>query len=256
MCLCHALSRRRLLLGGSAAALMLPLGGCVGTAAGAGAPTIVSDDQVRQAGLRSWQQIVANTPASSNAAHIAAANAASGRLLRAAGEAPGAWEVRVFAGDEINAFALPGRKIGIYDGLFRVADTPDQLATVVGHEIGHVQARHGAQRLNNALATSIGLDLIGTALSVGNMSGAREIGAALGVGAELGILRPYSRRQELEADAFGLRLMDAAGYDAREAITLWQDMARVGGSTPELISTHPAPATRIEEMRGLIAQLA
>ncbi len=255
MCLCHPMSRRGLLLGGCAATLTLPLAGCVSTGGG-GAPSLVSDAQVEQAGVRSWQQLVANTPASRNASHISAVRGVSDRLLRAAGESPSAWEVRVFAGDEVNAFALPGRKIGVYDGLFRVADTPDQLATVVGHEIGHVQARHGAQRMNNELATSIGLDLIGAALSVGNVAGAAEIGAALGLGAEYGILRPYSRRQELEADAFGLRLMDSAGYNAREAITLWQDMARVGGATPELISTHPAPATRIEEMRELIDDLA
>ncbi|MEM0936619.1 MAG: M48 family metallopeptidase [Pseudomonadota bacterium] len=255
MCLCSTLSRRKALLGGSSALLSLSLAGCV-TTEGGSAPSLISDAEVERAALRSWAQIRAQTPASRNASHIAQARAVSNRLLGAAGERPDAWEVQVFAGSEINAFALPGRKIGIYDGLFRVADTPDQLATVVGHEIGHVQARHGEERINTQAATGLGLDLLGAVLQAGNVSGGADIAAALGVGAEFGILRPYSRRQELEADALGLRLMDRAGYNPRQAITLWQDMQAVGGTPPELISTHPAPTTRIAEMQGLVEELA
>ena len=190
------------------------------------------------------------------ATRIGAAEEVSARLLAAAGEPRAAWEVRVFAGDEVNAFTLPGRKIGIYEGLFRVARTPDQLAAVVGHEIGHLAEDHGAERLNAQVAGDLGVSLVEALLSANQVGGAREIAGALGVGVEYGLIRPYSRQQELEADAYGLRLMRQAGYEPAEAIVLWQRMAELPGQVPELISTHPAPATRIEEMRGIIDTLA
>jgi predicted Zn-dependent protease len=236
-----ALSRRgfvtALLAGASGAALSACDPAGVGN-------MFVSEDQVEEMGVETWDRLRAQLPASSNRAYQQTARRVADRILRAAGENPRDWEVRVFARNEANAFALPGNKIGVYEGMFRFARDEDQLAAVIGHEIGHDQAQHARERLAREVGTQAGLQLVSAALQVGNIGYADQIAGLLGAGAQFGIILPYTREQELEADRIGLANMARAGYDPRAAIQLWENMSRQPRS-PEFLSTHPAPESRI-----------
>ncbi len=162
------------------------------------------------------------------------------------------WEIVVFRDDSPNAFALPGGKIGVNSGLFSVASNQDQLATVLGHEVAHVVAQHANERVSTAFAAESGLQL---AQAISGAPGAEQsqLLALLGLGAQVGILLPYGREQEREADLIGLDLMADAGFDPRESIALWQNMAKAGGGQPpEFLSTHPSHGTRIQ---GLVERM-
>ena len=155
------------------------------------------------------------------------------------------WEITVFEDDTPNAFALPGRKIGVHTGIFKAAKNQAQLAAVVGHEIGHVEAHHGAERLSVNTATS-GVALAAALLVGGNSNDSNLAMAAIGAGATVGVILPFSRTQESEADTLGLRYMAQAGFNPAEAITLWENMNKEGGAKPpEFLSTHPADSTRM-----------
>ncbi len=164
------------------------------------------------------------------------------------------WEVTVFRSDQVNAFALPGGKIGVYSGLLKVAQTPAQLATVIGHEVGHVLAGHANERLSTNVATQTGLDLL--SIFVGTSGFIKQQGLALlGLGAQVGIILPFSRTQESEADEIGQELMARAGFDPRQSIQLWQNMNKSsGGQPPQFLSTHPSPSNRIEDLRDHMPQ--
>jgi len=162
------------------------------------------------------------------------------------------WETAVFVDDSPNAFALPGGKVGVNTGMFKVARNQDQLAAVIGHEIGHVYARHTNERVSRQSATSTGLAVLGA------LAGARygQTGADLvtqggGMAAQMGLLLPFSRTQESEADQIGQRLMAQAGFDPAQAVDLWQNMlAASGDRSPEWLSTHPDPQNRIRSLEG------
>ena len=170
---------------------------------------------------------------------------------------PEKWEVVLFKDASANAFALPGGKIGVHVGLLRVAETDAQLATVIGHEVGHVIASHSNERVSETLAVQLGLAGT-TAIFSGegrkNQDQVNLLMAALGVGAQFGILLPHSRTQESEADIIGLKLMARAGFDPRESTTLWRNMIRDSGgrAPPEFLSTHPASESRIRSLESEI----
>ncbi len=167
------------------------------------------------------------------------------------------WEVTVFASEEINAFALPGENIGVYTGLLQVTENAHQLAAVIGHEIGHVIADHGNERMSNEVAVGLGLQL-GAILAADRMdsNSTALVMAALGVGAQVGVLLPYSRIHESESDQLGMDYMAAAGYNPAEAANLWRNMARAAGSsTPEFLSTHPSPQSRIAAIEAYAPRL-
>lgn len=165
------------------------------------------------------------------------------------------WEVVVFDSDQVNAFALPGGKIGVYTGLLNVAKNQDQLATVIGHEIGHVMAQHSNERLSRSQLANAGLELTNIAMSGTQYQGAAMAG--LGLGVQYGVLMPYGRVQESESDIIGLRLMAESGFDPYQSVELWKNMAKASGGNqpPELLSTHPSHATRIDDLKAEIAQL-
>jgi predicted Zn-dependent protease len=206
-------------------------------------------------GAETWQRIRSETPASSNRDYQQTAERVAGNLLQAAGASPGEWEVVVFEGDQANAFALPGGRIGVYEGMFQVAENEAQLAAVIAHEIGHVQAEHSQERVNSQVATQGAVQLVSAALQIGNVGYANLIAGALGAGAQYGVLLPYSRNQELEADRTGLRLMAEAGYDPREALEFWRQMEQQAGEQPPaFLSTHPAAGERIEQLEELMPE--
>jgi len=166
------------------------------------------------------------------------------------------WEVTVFQEDSANAFALPGGKIGVHTGLLKVAKNQSQLAAVIGHEIGHVQAQHSNERMSLQYATQSGMQLLG-ALAGQDTAAKQGVMAALGVGAEYGLALPFSRKHEAEADIIGLQLMAQAGFDPRESVNLWQNMAAANGGNepPEFMSTHPSNSTRIDGLRARIPEV-
>ena len=166
------------------------------------------------------------------------------------------WEVVVFRNEEPNAFALPGGKIGVQTGILKVANTPAQLGAVLGHEVGHVLARHGAERVSEQFATTGGLALVGAILESRDPGNEKFqlLMATLGIGAQYGIALPHSRTQESEADIIGLELMAKAGFDPHQSISLWQNMEKAGGGQPpEFLSTHPAHGTRIQNLQSHMA---
>ena len=164
-------------------------------------------------------------------------------------EVSGNWEVIVFKDPSANAFALPGRKIGVHTGLLSVAKNQHQLAAVIGHEVAHVLANHSNERVSQQTAVSQGLSITQAVLSPQSELGQTGMGL-LGVGAQYGILMPYSRSHESEADIYGLDLMAKAGFDPKESVTLWINMSKAGGQTPpEFMSTHPAHETRISDLQ-------
>lgn len=168
------------------------------------------------------------------------------------------WESAVFQDDEPNAFALPGGKVGVNTGIFKVARNQDQLAGVIAHEIGHVYAHHHNERITRQMGAQFGVQLAqilaGSRYGQGAMDAVGQGGSIL---AQTGLLLPGSRTQELEADVIGQELMAKAGYDPHGAIGLWQNMTAAGGSRPpQWLSTHPDPQSRLQEMQVRADQLA
>ncbi len=164
----------------------------------------------------------------------------------------GQWEVVVFDDEQVNAFALPGGKIGVYTGLLNVAENQHQLAAVIGHEVGHVIAEHGNERMSQSTLINMGSQAVGQVLAANEVPQSGPIMAAIGLGVQVGVQLPFSRTHESEADVIGLQLMAKSGFDPRQSVNLWQNMdAASGGNRPmELLSTHPAPQTRIDNLRA------
>jgi predicted Zn-dependent protease len=219
------------------------------------APFLVSEEAVEQLGVETWARMRQQLPATREPKAVQAVEDVANRLLVAAGENPGRWEIQVFARPDVNAFVLPGRKIGVFEGMLQVARSEGELAAVIGHEIGHLEAEHSRERVSAETLRQWGLQLISFLLQVNEVQFAREIAALLGVGVEFGLVRPYGRAQELEADRLGLFMMAEAGYDPRDAARLWQRMDARGGGVPAILSTHPAPRERIDAIEALIPEV-
>lgn len=168
------------------------------------------------------------------------------------------WEFVVFdAPDTVNAFALPGGKVGVYTGLLRLAASDDEIAVVMGHEIAHATARHGSERWSQSAAVAIGGVLLSETVLKDNKNREGWL-AAYGAGATVGVLLPYSRLNESEADEIGLVYTARAGFDPRAAITFWEKMAAEAagkGKPPEFLSTHPSDETRIGRLRELMPKV-
>ena len=159
------------------------------------------------------------------------------------------WELAIFESESVNAFAMPGGKIGVLSGLLRVTENQDQLATVIGHEIAHVTAEHSVNRAKQAGLTSFGINAVAIILGGGYSGATYTAQQALAAGAAFGISLPYKRGQETEADVIGLEYMARAGFDPRQSVPLWQRMDASSGKKPaEFLSTHPASETRIENL--------
>lgn len=165
-----------------------------------------------------------------------------------------AWEFKLVKDNSINAFAMPGGKVVVYSGLLPVTQNEASLAVVIGHEIGHVVAKHAHERISQQLALQAGSELAGELL--GGVA-ATQIGQTVfGLGAQMGVMLPYARKQEYEADQLGLIFMAMAGYDPRVAIPFWTRMAQSsqGGKIPEFLSTHPTDAKRISNMEKILPE--
>lgn len=230
--------------------LFLALASCATNPLGRSQLSLLPNDKLSDMGSQAFSQMKQETPIETNARTNTYVNCVVTALLRAFQSDGTHWEVVVFRSDDVNAFALPGGKIGVYTGLLPVANTQHQLAAVLGHEISHVLLGHGGERMSQDTLTNIGVSVIGAVLDSNTQQGQLAM-AALGLGAQVGLLLPYSRLQETEADRLGLEVMARAGFNPRESITLWQNMERAsGGGTSEFLSTHPAHQTRINALNA------
>ena len=166
------------------------------------------------------------------------------------------WEFNLVDDSSVNAWAMPGGKVVVYTGILPVAENETGLAVVMGHEIAHVIANHGNERMSQALLTQMGGNALGAALAQQSQATQQVFMTAFGLGTKVGVLLPYSRLQESEADHLGLIFMAMAGYDPHASVDFWQRMAdsKSGGAPPELLSTHPSDESRIRNIRSLIPE--
>lgn len=232
------------------------LAGCASSPTGRSQVLMYSPAQMAELGEQSFSQLKQQQPVVKDARTRryvqCVADAVTSALPAYTGDpavSAQQWEVVVFDSPEVNAFALPGGKIGVYSGLLKVAENQDQLATVIGHEVSHVLAQHSNERLSRSQLAALGMNIAGSVL--GEQAYGQEAMAALGLGVQVGVLLPYGRAQESEADDLGLTLMAQAGFDPRQAVILWQRMAAQEGTAPvALLSTHPSSQTRISQLQA------
>ncbi len=233
--------------------------GCATSLTGRQQLLLFPESQMAQMGATAFTDMQSKTPRSSNSAKVTyvrcVANAITAvvppeqmRTVAVTG-----WEVELFEDETANAFALPGGKIGVHTGLLNVAVTPGQLAAVLGHEVGHVLDRHSNARVSQQSIAQTGMQL-GSVLLGADTPQKQGLMAALGLGVEYGLLMPYGRDQESDADQIGLELMAKAGFDPNESVRLWENMARAAGGAapPEFMSTHPSSTTRIARLQASI----
>lgn len=231
---------------------------CASVAACSTSPTgrsqllLLSDDQLNQMGQQAFAQYQQDIPTAGQASHRYVQCIADAIVEVLPAEQRNLdWQIRVFESEQPNAFALPGGYMGVNTGMLDIATNQNQLASVVGHEIGHVIANHANERASTKSATSLGLSVLASTSGM-QTPGGQQLMGVLGMGAEYGIALPFSRSHESEADVIGLQLMAQAGFDPRESVTVWENMqaASGGGAPPAWMSTHPSEGQRIEGLQA------
>jgi len=230
---------------------LLVLSACATSPTGRKQVIFASDAELEAQAAQAFAQMKASTPLLTDRATIdyiaCVANAIVDEL-----EPPHDslnWEMAIFDEDAINAFAMPGGKIGVFKGILKAAQDQDQLAAVIGHEIAHVTARHSAERASRVVTTGVGIQVAAILLGGGHSGATYTAYEALNAGASLGIMLPFNRGQESEADIVGLEYMARAGFDPRASVPLWQNMAKENeGGPPEFLSTHPSSERRIDQL--------
>ena len=224
---------------------------------------LVGESEERQMGLQAYREVLAKEPLSNDARTNALVEKVGKRIAAAAEHPPGElwqaprfrWEFKTIDKNEPNAFCLPGGKVVVYTGILPISRTEAGLAVVIGHEVAHALAHHGAERMSNQMAAQAGTTVAAIALATtvggSNRAYLPAMMAAVGAGATYGYVLPMSRAQESEADRIGLILMAMAGYDPRAAVGVWERMraANTGPHKAEWLSTHPADTTRIADIR-------
>lgn len=205
-------------------------------------------------GVQSYKQILSQSDIVRSGENFDHVQNIGERIAKAAsdmGHDPGfQWEFNLIKSDQANAFALSGGKVAIYTGIIPVAKNIDGLAVIMGHEVAHAVARHGAERMAHQKLVQFGTMAAGVAMGDSDFATRRAVMAALGAGGQYGVLLPFSRKHESEADYIGLMYVARACYDPREAPYLWERMAKASGGGPsEFSSTHPSPETRIQQFK-------
>lgn len=220
---------------------------------------LVSNQEVLTLSLQQYQQFIKSAPISTDKKNTALVQKVGRNIANAvetylknngyADELSSyAWEFNLVKSSDVNAFCMPGGKIVVYEGILPYTQDETGLAVVLGHEVAHAVAKHANERMSQQMMTEYGTAAIGTALG-GTSAGVQQAAAAaIGLGSQYGILLPYSRKQELEADKLGLIFMAMAGYNPSQAAAFWTRMSQQGTSTPEFMSTHPSDNTRIQQI--------
>jgi predicted Zn-dependent protease len=238
-------------------AAVLLFGGCTTVpVTGRHELNFISSDQEMQLGLSSFDQLKKDTPVNHDPRVNDLVQRVGHRIAAVASkDLPGAqWEFVVFESPEANAFCLPGGKVGVYTGILPITRDDAGLATVLGHEVGHAVAHHGASRMSQSeLTQGFGM-VLGSTLSTSDPRVQSAALAAFGLGAKVGVELPYSREQESEADHIGLIYMARAGYDPKEAVAFWQRFSQYnaqqgGNSTPTLLRDHPVDEVRVRQLQ-------
>ncbi len=216
---------------------------------------LISADEEMKLGMTEFQSAKQKTPVSRDAAATAMVQRA-GKRIAAVADLPGAqWEFVLFESKEANAWCLPGGKVAVYTGLLPIAKDEAGLATVIGHEVAHATAHHGAERMSQQMVAQAGGSVAGALTSGKSEATQALVGQAYGVVSQVGVLLPYSRKQEAEADYIGLLYMARAGYDPAAAIAFWERFAEYnrqhGGSQGfAFLRTHPLDEQRIQELKA------
>lgn len=217
---------------------------------------MTSVDEEERMGDEAWREVLSKYKVSNNEKYNAAL-ARTGKEIAIAAEQPGyMWDFRVLQADEANAFCLPGGKVAVFSGIFKYFANDAELAAVVGHEVGHAVARHGGERMSQQIVQQVGAKILETSLQATNTAAADAWLLAYGGVSTVGVILPYSRTQEYEADRIGMILMAKAGYRPEAAISLWEKFGKLSQTGPlsEFLSTHPMSSKRIEEMRNILPE--
>lgn len=232
--------------------VVLFLGGCVVVPeTGRQRLILTSAGMESNLGAQAWAEVRGAERPTDNPRWAAAVQRVGKAIAEAANEPSYQWEFACFANEQANAFCLPGGKIAVYDGIFQYMANDAELAAVVAHEVAHATARHGGERMTQAMAVSAGALALGVALQDQDREARERWLLAYGGISTVGLLLPYSRVHEYEADRIGLMYMARAGYHPEAAVHFWEKFSegKGGGSISDFLSTHPADAKRIAELR-------
>ncbi len=227
---------------------------CVTSPLGRNQLNVMPADQMSTMGVEAFTQMKQEIPIETSSKINNYVNCIADALIQVSDNET-EWEVVVFKDDSANAFALPGGKIGVHTGLLDIAENQHQLAAVIGHEIAHVLANHSNERVSQEFMLSQGLALVQAISSSTQSPMGQQLMGLLGIGAQYGIMLPYSRTHESEADEMGLYFMAKAGFKPQESVKLWQNMSAGNDSQPpEFASTHPSHDTRIAKLNQAMGQ--
>ena len=231
--------------------MVVGLLGCAKSSTGRNQIMLIPEADLNKMGVASFDEMKKELPMSTHKETLAfvqcVADAITVNVPKSAHD--GVWEVVVFDSAQVNAFALPGGKIGVYTGILNVTENQDQLAAIIGHEVGHVIEHHGNERLSANKASQIGMVAAGAILGASDVDHKDKWMAGLGLGLQYGVIMPYGRSHESEADIVGQDLMARSGFKPEQSVGLWENMAKLSKEAPpEFMSTHPSNQTRITQL--------
>jgi predicted Zn-dependent protease len=219
---------------------------------------LVSPEQERSLGLKAYESILQKEKVSQDQVLNQMLQTVGWRIANAARRPDFDWEFTLIENDkQANAFCLPGGKVFVYTGILKYTEDKTGLATVIGHEVAHAMARHGAERMSLTLLAQLGETAMQTAIRTQSANTIRVFDRAYGLAANVGVMLPYSRTQEYEADHIGLILMAKAGYDPRGALGFWERLSKgkSSSSPPSFLSTHPTDYDRITKIKNLLPEV-
>jgi predicted Zn-dependent protease len=230
---------------------LIVLSACTSSSTGRKQVMLFSESELDKMGAASFDDMKKQTPISTDKATInfvhCVANAVTKNVSKSVHK--GDWEVVVFDSPQVNAFALPGGKIGVYTGILKVTENQEQLGAIIGHEVGHVIEHHSNERLSANKIQNMGMSAATLAVGMADVENKGLWMAGLGVGLQYGVIMPYGRAHESEADIVGQDLMARSGFEPSASIKLWQNMAKLSKNSPaEFMSTHPSNETRIKQL--------
>jgi len=249
---------RRQLVQGLAAGSVVALSGCAANQhLGRDQLMLVSDQQLAAMSGSTWKQVTQKYRPVRGTSMSRAVDRVGQRIVSVSGLNQNRnWQFTLLDSDQVNAFVLPGGQVAFFEGITEKFDNEAQMATVMGHEVGHVAGRHAAERASQQLLAGIGMTVASVAIASTGTRHAQEIAGVLGAGVTFGIILPYSRQHEYEADALGVRYMARAGYEPRESVNFWQNMMGSGPQVAEFMSTHPSDRNRISALNNQIMRLS
>ena len=235
----------------SVCCILLTVSACSTSSTGRNQISLYSNAELNQMGVTSFDQMKKEIPISKDKATndfvLCVAKSITANVPQSAHQ--GEWEVVIFDSAQVNAFALPGGKIGVYTGILNVTENQDQLAAIIGHEVGHVIEHHSNERLSANKVSNVGMAVAAIALGASKVENKELWVAGLGAGIQYGIIMPYSRSHESEAHIICQELMARSGFAPQASVQLWKNMSKLSKEAPpEFMSTHPSNETRIKQL--------